>query len=288
MAYVHHQVSEVITRRDTYMREQLREFCEELTGQVRGLKTMTRDDKSQWVYSDGELMVRGWVGYGDFQSSRDGDKKFVVCARGISNGKYCDYHEQHYMKMSVNMSVALKAAKAYLNKYDVREIEVTFRKDIRDLVGKKRSVIVNKIGRLTNDLGLSAYNSAKDRVFAELRHLVESGHNFSDPTFGADVVHLLEEQRLLSSLGNTIPMDFIHIYPTPWETRADVVPIKDARSYPAHARGEMQTWVAEELPESIMGKVAVMQMCTDEQYVEDVGYRINEHTFYLHTEGSDT
>jgi hypothetical protein len=37
-----------------------------------------------------------------------------------------------------------------------------------------------------------------------------------------------------------------------------------------------------------MGKVAVMQMCADEQYVEDVGYRINEHTFYLHTEGSDT
>jgi hypothetical protein len=85
MAYVHHQVSEVITRRDTYIgREQLREFCEELTGQVRGLKTMTRDDRSQWVYFDGELMVRGWVGYGDFQSSREGDKKFVVCARGIS------------------------------------------------------------------------------------------------------------------------------------------------------------------------------------------------------------
>ena len=288
MAYVHHQVSEVITRRDTYMREQLREFCEELTGQVRGLKTMTRDDKSQWVYSDGELMVRGWVGYGDFQSSRDGDKKFVVCARGISNGKYSDRHEQHYMKMSVNMSVALKAAKAYLNKYDVREIEATFRTTIRDLVSKKYTNAANKIANLVNNIGLSNYSRTKDRVFDELRHLVESGHNFSDPAFGAEVVELFEAQRFLSSLGGTVPMDFIHIYPTPWETRADVVHIKDARGYPTNLYTEMQTWVAEELPESIMGKVAVMQMCTDEQYVEDVGYRINEHTFYLHTEGSDT
>jgi len=290
MTYVHAQVSEITTPPDRYIGpEKLREFCEELTGQVRGLKTMTRDDRSQWVYFDGELMVRGWVGYGDFQSSREGDKKFVVCARHISNGKYNDHNEQHYMKMSVNMSVALRVAKAHLTKYTTPEIERTFRKTIRDLVHNKRSVIVNKISRLINNLGLSAYNSAKDRVFAELRHLVKAGHNFSDPTFGADVVHLLEEQRLLSSLGDTIPMDFIHIYPTPWETRADILHISDARShYSAHTQNETQTWVADELPESIMGKVAVMQMCADKQYVEDVGYRINEHTFYFHSESPDT
>ncbi len=289
MAYKHKQVSDINTHQPQFFHHYtLQLFCEELTKQMRGVKTTPRDDKSQWVYADGELLVRGWVGYGDYQSSRYGDPKLVVCARGISNGKYADYSEPYHMKKSVNMKVALKSAKTWLTKYTIREIDTVFRHTLRDQVTLKRSTLRSNVGRLKDTLGVSRYGREKDRLLTELRRLSDSGHNFADPVFGAEVKQLFSAEQSLNSLGAYIPMDFIHIYSTPWETRADILHIEDAQSHPDNAQGETKTWVADELPESAMGKVAVMQMCEDGQYVEDVGYRVNEHTFYVHSEGSDT
>ena len=289
MAYKHKQVSDINTHQPQFFHHHtLQLFCEELTKQVRGVKTTPRDDKSQWVYVDGEMMARGWVGYGDYQSSRYGDPKLVVSARGVSNGKYGDYSDQYYMKMSVNMKVALKAAKTWLTKYTTREIDTVFRPTVRDQVTLKQSNLRDRVSKLTGVLGVARYGREQDRILTELRRLSDSGHNFADPVFGVEVRELFSTQKSLDSLGDHTPMDFIHIYPTPWETRADILHIYDAQRYPRNAQGEMKTWVADELPESAMGKVAVMQMCEDGQYVEDVGYRVNEHTFYVHSEGSDT
>lgn len=289
MTYKHKQVSDINTTQPQFFHHhELQLFCEELTKQMRGVKTTPRDSRSQWVYVDGEMMARGWVGFGDYQSSRHGDSKFVVSARHISNGKYSDYSEQYYMKMSVNMNATLKAAKTWLTKYTTREIDNVFRTAVRDQVNLKRSRLRGKVDKLTDTLGMARYGSEKSRLLAELRHLCDSGYNFTDPVFGDEVKQLFSTQKSMDSLGDYIPMDFIHIYPTPWETRADILHIEDAQGYPRNAQGEMKTWVADELPESAMGRVAVMQMCEDGQYVEDVGYRVNEHTFYIHSEGSDT
>jgi hypothetical protein len=37
-----------------------------------------------------------------------------------------------------------------------------------------------------------------------------------------------------------------------------------------------------------MGKVAVMSMCENEEFVEDVGYKVSENMFYLYAEDVTT
>jgi hypothetical protein len=240
-----------------------------------------------WVYVDDELMTRGWIGYGDYQTSRHGDPKFAVYARNISNGKYAEFSIQFRMKMSVNMAPVLKAAKAYLTKYTTHEVEQVYRPDIRTQVNNKRDHLRNQARNTTNGMGISAYGSHKDKILRELKHLVMSGHTFTDPDFGQNAQLMVETTEALSCLPDVVPMDFVHIYPTPWETRADILAVPDALTTYGQTPTQL-TWVAEELPESVMGKVAVMQMCADEQYVDGVGYRVNEHTFYLHKESDDT
>ena len=42
------------------------------------VKTVPRDRNTSWVYRDGDLMAIGYIGYGDFATSVNGDNKFVV------------------------------------------------------------------------------------------------------------------------------------------------------------------------------------------------------------------
>ena len=203
------------------------------------------------------------------------------------NCKYNDHSEQYYMKMSLAMAATLKVAKRNLTKYTTHEVEVVLRPQVRYRVNEVRNVLRNKQRKLADEMGIQPYGREKDRMVQELKHLTMSGHTFADPQFGQDVQEFIEASKGLDSLPDGVPMDFVHIYPTPWETRADVLAVSNALVTYGNTPTQL-TWVADELPESVMGRVAVMQMCEDDQYVADVGFRINEHTFYLHKESDDT
>lgn len=262
-------------------------FCQALCRSDRKLKTKPRTENTTWVYADNELFIRGWIGWGDFQTTRQGSNKFAVYARDIENCKYSDHTDQYHMKMSLSMAPTLKAAKRNLTKYTTHEVEKVFRPAVRDRVQEVRNVLRNKQRALHDELGIQSYGRGRSKLTQELRHLTMSAHTFSDPQFGQDVQEFIEVSKGLDSLPDGVPMDFIHIYPTPWETRADVLAVSDALVTYGDTPTQL-TWVADELPESVMGKVAVMQMCEDGQYVADVGFRVNEHTFYLHKESDDT
>ncbi len=273
----------------------LTDFRREVESTLRGVKTVLRaraagKADTAWVYVEGESMVRGYIGYGDFQSSRHGEKKFAVFARGIENGKYSDYSEQYHMKTSINMAPMLKAARGYLTKYSTKEIEGVLRAPVRDKLQEKAATLRNHASSLLRSFGMSSYGQNGERTLREFKHLIESGHKFFDVQFGDDLRELFVAQEAVDSMGtHDNPMDFVHIYPTPWETRADIVQLTSVDRYSVpDSQSDTLTWVADELPESVKGKIAVLSMCKDSHYVEGVGYKVDDRTFYLHKESDDT
>ena len=96
------------------------------------VKTVPRDRNTSWVYRDGDLMAIGYIGYGDFATSVNGDNKFVVCARGITNMKYAEYGDQHNMRMALKMDTAMKHAKRYLVPYSLSECASVFAQTRQD------------------------------------------------------------------------------------------------------------------------------------------------------------
>ena len=265
----------------------LQGFCQTIHRSDRKLKTRPRTQNTAWVYAEDELFVRGWVGYGDFQTSRHGDNKYAVSARDIENCKYDYNSEQFHMKVSLVTAPTLRVAKRNLTKYTTHEVESALRPEVQNHVKEVRLALRNEQQRLYDELSIKSYGRGHGKLVQELKHLVLSGHTFTTPQFGQDVQGLIEVSKGLNSLPDEVPMDFVHIYPTPWETRADVLTVPNALATGGNTPTQL-TWVADELPESVMGRVAVMQMCEDGQYVADVGFRINKHTFYLHKESDDT
>ena len=97
--------------------EQLYEFKREVAKKVRGVQFKGRDKSSLWVYRETDFTALGYIGYGDFQTTRyAADKSYAVFAPTIDNAKYANYSEQNRMRQSKNINTAIRHAKSYLIK----------------------------------------------------------------------------------------------------------------------------------------------------------------------------
>ena len=112
-----------------YVKPQLYEFVRAVEKTLR-VKTIPRCDKTLHVYREGDLMTMGYIGYGDFATSVNGDYKFIVCARSIENNKYCSSGDQHNMRMAINMDTAMKHAKRHFVSYTVGECATALVQDV--------------------------------------------------------------------------------------------------------------------------------------------------------------
>mgnify|MGYP003645181743 FL=1 len=267
----------------------LAKFRKELERTVRGVKTLYRDTKSAWVYMDGDYMTMGWIGYGDFQTSKSGENKYVVYSRTIENLKYCDSKRQHHMRMAKDMGIALKAAKAELCSYSPVEISCALRKKVRTPLLTVRSDAKKKHNNALEKLGLETYGAETKRMQKTLEGLVSAGHVFVDAEINTDVLNMTATSKEYRRLcADTVPMNFVRIYEKFGKQRVDMTRVGDVTSTYDHNNHHVATWDAEDVPEDVQGQVAVMSMCEDEQFVEGVGYKVDATTFYFYVEDVTT
>jgi len=276
---------------------ELKDFCTAIEKSIgaRGVKTVMRTANTAWVYMEGEDMAMGWVGYGDFQTSRTAkDNKYAVYARGIRNMKYNDMNDQHFMRVALKMDVALKHAKAYLINYSTSEtaqaLSVPVRRDVDEV--RKAAQRAYQVALETVGIEASKYTNKTGPLLQELGYMVLSGHTFTSPELGANIQDMLNKKKISSRFKNdaVVPMDFVRVYTMSYgEQRVDTVRIKDITHYRREIDTDHnRTWLAKELPEELMGKIAVMAMCQDDEFVEDVGFKVSDNMFYLYVEDVTT
>ena len=275
---------------------ELKDFCTAIEKSIgaRGVKTVMRTANTAWVYMEGEDMAMGWVGYGDFQTSRTArDNKYAVYARDIRNMKYNDMNDQHFMRVALKMDVALKHAKAYLRNYSTWEtaeaLSVPVRRDVDEV--RKAAQRAYQVALETVGIG-SRYAAQAGPLLQELGYMVLSGHTFTSPELGANIQDMLNKKKVSARFKNddAVPMDFVRVYTTSYgEQRVDTVRVKDITNYRREIDTDHnRTWLAKELPEELMGKIAVMAMCQDAEFVEDVGFKVSDNMFYLYVEDVTT
>ena len=259
---------------------------------MRGVKTVGRDQRTAWVFMEDNPMAMGYIGYGDFQSSVVGDPKYVIYARDVRNCKYGEYSEQYYMRMAVNIDVAVKHAKRFMRKYTTDEIAEVFARDVKKAVATVISKATTDYRNAQASAGVStnSHTSATEDLMSELFNMVRGGHTFVNAELDKNVRDLMVKKSDADRFkGQTLPLDFLRVYKHYDGMRVDIARIADIRSYTMKPMYEHKhTYLANDLPDDLAGKVAVMSMCEDEHFVEGVGYRVNEAMFYLYVEDVTT
>jgi len=268
----------------------LQDFAHEVQKKLRGVKITPRDKKTSWVYRETDLIAMGYIGYGDFQTSRYGDDMFMVASPFIENGKYADYNEQYYMRMSKNRATSLKHASAFIRKMSPRDVMYMFVSQVSDKVRRASNHLEQKLSTAWSDLGV--YSTSKgDTMLMELKHLMDVGHTFLTPDIPDKINAIIEARAAVDTDKNKVtPVKFIHVYEKFGRQVYDTVNLNDVndklalKQYtidPNKVQVELETGM-EAMPEELRNRLAALHMLDVDDYADEVGVKLATNAYILH------
>ena len=115
-----------------------------------------------------------------------------------------------------------------------------------------------------------------------MRTLVKVGHEFTNKQLESDLLNyfkLEEEHEVIKTKG--VKVSYVRIYEKYGKQCVDVATIiKDPKVY-GNTVDTVVTYDKADAPEDIVGKVAVLSMVENNNWVDDVGYRVDATMFYV-------
>ena len=229
------------------------------------------------VYHKDSPYTAGVIGYGNFKRNQEGDNTFTVFSRKISNGKY-SYGEQECMFSSKNIDVAERHARKYLRGWTVLEVAEHHQRTVRqhwcDTVDSLGSKIRDRFYDLQKD---------KAALVTELATLRAAGHTYVNAEFGSRVDALLEahDARSEQERERSPSITSVIVQPKDGSNFFHVVRCDDLSKFNAGWVGTDTPYDDNTLPEGIAGKLAMLSMCEPDQWVDNVGCRMDNTVFFV-------
>lgn len=242
-----------------------------------------RESSKLWVYHPNKTLCMGWITHGDYRTSSQNlepKSSYVVYSRKITNNKYASYNHQCNMVMTGDIEKAVRNATRYLREYTIEEIAGIHHRDCRNSWGDTDNTVSKKIAETREHI---TDNRRSDPLHRELESLMQSGHKFIDPQFGERVSDFLgaHEEKKEALKDRVKSMVVVVVEQT----------LRGMNVYRIAKTPDISAWdgswiatesVAEaDLPDDIKGKISVLLMCTNDQYVDNVGYRVRGNLFYV-------
>mgnify|MGYP003135230249 CR=1 FL=1 len=262
------------------------------------------------VYRTGDQYTMGTISFADLRDRRvtpqkyddDGnpleDRKFVVFSPNIANGKY-SYGQRENMAEAVSIKRAMTNVRKYLRPMNLvqsmsltaadvsRGAQRSLRKIVDEAGSVRRKIVSDETLDVTNSY--SSFNALPktDALTVELKHLIDSGHEFVNLEF-KQLLEDLFAQRDKVTEARSRHADRKHSYvETSVNTFGDIK-YKVVRGVDVDRRlddhipsDNISIYTQADLPKELEGKLAVVQMLEDGQYVDDVGYRVSDGACYL-------
>lgn len=241
-----------------------------------------------YAYLPDDVYALGKIGFSDYCTTRAKDgvmrtPSYMVSAFRVENTKYDEYREQYRMLMSKNLSTAVSNAKKYLRQYSPQNLVAVVSNKVSDSLGmylyrKKRAS-----DEARNKLG-------SESVVKELKNMVASGYTFLHSEVEEYIKTAItmyddyEQHRNKKVAGN-----FVSVSNQLGVQMFDVIRVEDA-TYLDKIKSQITMdgtairYRGDEMPEDLMGRVAVLSMAQSEDYIEGVGNRLGDTIFWVQDE----
>ena len=237
-----------------------------------------------WVYHPQKTLCMGFIGYGDYRVNPQSDDRpwtYMVCSRTIENNKIASYNRQHYMLTSQKIDVAVRNAKKHLRDVSPTEIAGHHAHECSNkwsaTAGEHRHKIEDAKRALSNS------DANMQMLLGEIMHLKELGHTWRDPSITQFIDPWIKahEDKMEALEGRTKGMLFVAVNEDLRGHRLySTAPTSDISYYnPNFIAGE--TYTEDTISEDLSGKLSVLSLCDNDQYVDNVGWRVSETMFYV-------
>jgi hypothetical protein len=219
----------------------------------------------------------GRIGFGDFSATKSGKPMYVVHSRKIQNSKFREGREQFNMVMTLDVKKAITNAKKYLIPFSTKELATC---SYDSIASNSQTALTHARNQMTNTL--DPINYAKDLWIKELLNLRSQGVTFVTQQFH-DIMKVLPERVDIynEEKDKKVYGLFVRLYNIGEDTYLDVQRVNDIRSKSQAFVPDMQTFSMSSAPQDILGGVATLAILEPNQYVTNVGMKVDEKHYWI-------
>ena len=270
--------------------EPLNAFIQEIKAQHRNVKfgvdsdcatnhsTTGRMKMEAWVYFAGDEYAVAKIGHGDYSLNREGERKFMVFARDITNDKFKPFRDQHNMAFAEKLPKAVKNFNANLRRYTVTDIAVMS-------LGDMRSNLASANYRANSNLRHKWHEvQSHNDLRTELLHLLESGHAFLSNTLRAALEQFIEtreEDKHRNVLRNAY---FVRVTTNDRDEQLFSLLFYPDIENNVRPNPTLRMFTYEQLCEAepdVAARLASLSILERDKFVEGVGMRVDDTNFWV-------
>jgi len=235
-----------------------------------------------YTYHDWKPLTMGKIGYGNFRNE-GGEDNFMVASPQISNEKYSKYSDQYNMKMTKNHGVAVANTKKFLRDIPTSQLSAHFHADVRTHWSETSTSLEANIRKAYDD-AFDFYKN-KDTVIRELENLANTGHEWIDPQFSEKIKNMLHlnDEKMGAARERSSKVIMVSVESRPSRTLFNLAYTEDVSSWQCHWQDE-GSFTEETLQANypdVVGKLAMLQMCEVDQWVDGVGCKTTPTVHYV-------
>lgn len=229
-----------------------------------------------WVYMPEHEYAMMRVGYADY-AVKGSETKFGVYSRLLQNNKYDSQRDQYNMVTSDDLDRIMKTVKKVMRPYAPHEIaDVVFE--------QYQNKVHNNVWTATSQM-----RDAKDSVLGlndlrnELFALYDLGYEFASEVLKDKIGKWKAAVSEMNEAENKKrDAYFVSVVLRGEELLCNVMTVDNVRKmHKVNEKNITQTFKMEDLPEDIAEKVATLGMVDKGHYVEGVGMKVSDTTFWV-------
>ncbi len=219
----------------------------------------------------------GRIGFGDFSAKKSGKPTYVVQSRKIRNPKFSAGRDQFNMVMTLDIKKAIINAKKYITPFSTKELAMY---SYESIVSNSQTALTHARNQMTSTLDPISY--AKDLWIRELLNLKNQGVTFATQQF-QDIMKVLPERVEIydEEKDKKVYGLFVRLYNVGGDTYIDVQRAENLRDSSRSLDSATQTFPMSSAPQDILGGVATLAILEPNQYVTNVGMKIDEKHYWI-------
>jgi len=274
-----------------YLGKKLAEFCQAILKANRHVKFgLAKSIKGEfihgtnrqalaevWVYMPEHEYAMMRVGFADYAVKGNMEGKFGVYSRLLQNDKFNSNRDQYYMVTSDDIDRIMKTVKKIMRPYAPHETaNVVFDSYQNKVHTNVWTATSNAREAKDATIGL---NDLRNELFA----LYDLGYEFASETLKDKVGKWKKAVTEMAEAENKKRNAyFVSVILRGEELLCNVMTVNDVRAIHKINEASMsQVFKMDDLPEDIAEKVATLGMVDKGHYVEDVGMKVSDTTFWI-------
>jgi hypothetical protein len=229
------------------------------------------------VYIEGSDYVVGVIGHGKKYGIKEVDKSvYMIQSRKINNEKFAPHRDQYWMSFVADHKKAVRLALSKLVPYSPKEMANITISDFKDHIEQVRNTVRSGVHGLISPL------SDRNILMREMRNLIAQNTMFVTEEFQRAAAGFIKAEEEWNEVRNKpVHGYYVYVRMVGSEQWVDIVEATDAQKYHSVEHCPVTSMPVSDVPEDIQGKVAVLAMAQIGQYMQGVGVRTTEKSFWL-------